>query len=258
MAVRDRKKHHAPSYLRFWMGCILVAVSLVGLFVVGSRMLTNPQTNENTATSQQMQNQSTPTASTSAATSVPITPPQVTKESTATIGAVGDVLLHDKVIQSGYDKATGTYDYQSIFSVFSSFVSKLDYAVANLEVTLCGDENGYPYAGYPCFNAPDAIVDALKEAGFDMLLTANNHSFDTRSEGFFRTQQVIKDKGLEHIGTRPSQEDKNYIIKDVNGIKIGMINYTYNTGVSENGSVSLNFIQLTAEASGLINTFHYD
>lgn len=188
---------------------------------------------------------------------VPPRPPAVTKISTATIGSVGDVLFHDKVIESGYDEATGTYNYDSIFSLFSSFISRVDYAVANMEGTMCGTENGYPYGGYPCFNAPDAVADALKVAGFDMLLTANNHTFDTGTKGFFRTQQVIADRGFDYIGTRLEEESKNYIVKEINGIRIGMICYTYNTGESADGKVSLNEIPLTAQASKLVNSFSY-
>ena len=198
------------------------------------------------------------TAPSTEPSTAPPTDPPIIKESTATIGSTGDLLLHDRVIQSGYDKATGTYNYDNIFSVFSSFVSEVDYAVANLEVTLCGDDNGYKYAGYPCFNSPDAIVDAAKAAGFDMLLTANNHSFDTRTKGFMRTQEVIMDRGLDHIGSRYKVEDKNYIVKDLNGIKVGMICYTYNTGFNANGNASLNGIPLTAEATQLINSFSYN
>ena len=183
--------------------------------------------------------------------------PPITKVGTATIGSTGDILLHDKVIRSGYDPATGTYSYDSIFSVFSRFVSQMDYAVANLEVTLCGTDNGYSYAGYPQFNSPDAIVDALKSAGFDMLLTANNHSYDTGYKGFIRTQQIIADRGLAHIGTRPDAADKNYVVQEINGIKIGMICYTYNTGVDANGNVSLNGHPLNSEASALVNSFAY-
>ena len=190
-------------------------------------------------------------------TSLPATEPPVTKVSTATIGSTGDILMHDRVRESGYDAATGTYNYDSIFSYFAEFATKVDYAVANLEVTLCSDDNGYEYTGYPCFNAPDAIVDALKNAGFDMLLTANNHSYDTGTTGFMRTQEVIMERKLDHIGTRYKEEDKNYIVKDINGIKIGMICYTYNTGVNSEGAVSLNGITLAAEPSRLINSFNY-
>ena len=195
--------------------------------------------------------------SSSVAPTQPPTEPPIIKQSTATIGATGDLLLHDKVIKSGYDPETGTYNFESMFSFFAPYVSQLDYAVANLEVTLCGDDNGYKYSGYPCFNSPDAIVDAAKAAGFDMLLTANNHSFDTGTKGFFRTQQVVADRGFDYIGTRDAVEKKNYIVKEINGIHIGMICYTYNTGYNESGKVSLNGIPLTQEASDLVNSFNY-
>lgn len=206
------------------------------------------------------------TAPTTVPTTVPTEPetqpteptePPIVKEATATIGATGDILMHDLLIQSGYNSADGSYDYDEIFSFFSAYVSQVDYAVANLEVTLCGNDNGYNYGGYPCFNCPDAIVQALKNAGFDMLLTANNHSYDTRHTGFTRTQQVISDLGLDHIGTRPDTDAPNYRIVDVNGIRIGMINYTYCTDVTSEGKIALNGIYLTKEDSQLVNFFSY-
>ena len=123
------------------------------------------------------------------------TQPQITepasKIATATLGATGNIMLHDLVIQSGYDQHSGGYNFDNIYTWFSECVSEVDYAVANLETTLCGTDNGYAYSGYPIFNAPDEIVDAVKTAGFDMLLTANNHAYDTKYAGFKRTQQVI-------------------------------------------------------------------
>ena len=192
---------------------------------------------------------------------VPTTPttptqPPVIKVSTATVGSSGDVLMHDKVIKSGYDAQSGTYNYDSIFEFFSRFVSKVDYAVANLEVTLAGADQGY--TGYPQFNSPDEIVDSLKNAGFDMLLSANNHSYDTGYSGFFRTQQILADRGMAYIGTRLKAEDKNYAVTEINGIRVGMICYTYNTGADENGNISLNEHPLNQETTALVNSFSYD
>lgn len=184
------------------------------------------------------------------------TEPPVTKEHTVTLGATGDILLHDNVILSGAN-GDGTYDYNYIFEHLASYIGKLDYMVGNMEGTLAGAENGYPYKGYPQFNAPDAIAEAAKNAGFDMLLTANNHSYDTRSLGFHRTQQVISQLGLDHIGTRPNAQALNYLVKDIGGIRFGMTCYTYNTAMSDNGSVSLNGIPLSISDSSLINSFNY-
>ena len=202
------------------------------------------------------QETSSPTTQPTSPPTQPTAPP-VTKVSTATIGSTGDILLHKLVIQSGYDSATGGYNYDNIFKFYQQYASQVDWAVANLEVTLCGNDNGYPYNGYPNFNAPDAIVDSLKNAGFDMLLTANNHSYDTGHTGFLRTQQIIADRNLSHIGTRAEETDANYIVKEINGISVGMVCYTYNTGVSASGAVSLNGIPLSQADSKLVNSFNY-
>ena len=154
------------------------------------------------------------------------TQPPIIKVATASIGATGDILMHEKLYKSGYDATTSTYNYDHIFPWFSKYVSEVDYAVANLEVTLAGDDNGYKYSGYPRFNCPDAIVDSLKKAGFDMLLTANNHSYDTGITGFMRTQEILRNRGVTYIGTRYKEEDKNYTVQNINGINVGMICYT--------------------------------
>lgn len=184
------------------------------------------------------------------------TEPPVVKISTATIGATGDILMHENLYKSGYDPETKAYNYDHFFTWFSKYVSEVDYAVANLEVTLAGDDNGYDYAGYPRFNCPDAIVDSLKKAGFDMLLTANNHSFDTGTTGFMRTQEVLMDRDMAYTGTRYKEEDKNYIVQDINGIKVGMICYTFNTEIVNEEQVKLNGRLLTPEATRLTNSFN--
>ena len=256
MAGQFETKQRRGQKFRFVLPCVLIASALV-LMLISGGFLAMEQFMPQTTTQPQLQQQPGYTPSSVPQQSTPPTTPPVTKVSTATIGSTGDLLLHNKVIRSGYNSATGTYNYDSIFTHFSTFVSKVDYAVANLEVTLCGDDNGYKYSGYPCFNSPDAIVDAAKNAGFDMLLTANNHSFDTGAKGFLRTQEVLMDRGFDYIGTRYQEEDKNYVIKQINGINVGMICYTYNTGVDAEGKVSLNYIPLTAQASRLVNSFTY-
>jgi len=188
----------------------------------------------------------------------PPTEPPVHKIATATIASTGDLLLHQRVIDSGYDKETKTYNYDSIFNYFAEYVKKADYSVANMEGSLSGTDNGYKLSGYPRFNSPDEIVDAAKNAGFDMLLTANNHTYDTKTTGFHRTQEVIAQRQLDYIGTRPNQEAKPYIVKDINGIKVGMVCYTYETQRQSNGNKSLNGISLNTTDSKLLSSFNYD
>jgi poly-gamma-glutamate synthesis protein (capsule biosynthesis protein) len=159
----------------------------------------------------------------------------------------------------------GTYDFAPYFTHLSSYVQAVDYAVANLETTLAGSDyvrwyNGQKivgYYGYPSFNTPDDLIPNLRSAGFDMLLTANNHTYDTGTTGFHRTQEIIAQAGMDFTGTRSGEEDINYLIKSINGISVGMICYTYETSPEAN-KVSLNGIPMSAADSKLINVFLKD
>ncbi len=175
--------------------------------------------------------------------------------STATVLATGDLLMHKKVIDSGKQE-DGSYDFSSIFRYISPIVRQADYAVANLETTLCGTDKGYAYSGNPKFNCPDAIVDAAKNAGFQMLLTANNHSLDTGIVGYKRTLEVIRERGLESLGTYLSADEKKWTLINVNGINLGMVCYTYSDGFNQSGRPVLNYNEMPE--SGILNYFTYD
>ena len=181
--------------------------------------------------------------------------------STATIGSMGDLLMHMPIFDdftkynAAVQQSDGSYDFESVFRYLTEYTSALDYAVANLETTLCGTDNGYAYSGYPLFNCPDAIVDGVKDAGFDMLLTANNHSYDTSLVGYKRTIEVILNAGLENLGTYASADETKWTIQEINGIHIGMLCYTYATGVTEDGRPSLNDNAAISEA-GICNYFY--
>ena len=127
--------------------------------------------------------------------------------STATVLSTGDLVMHIPVVNTGA-QSDGSYNFDSIFRYIKDYVSAADYSVVNLETTFAGTDNGFPYAGYPRFNCPDALADATKEAGFDMLLTANNHSFDTTLVGYKRTLEVVRGLGLETLGTYLSADEQ--------------------------------------------------
>ena len=187
-------------------------------------------------------------------TSAPTDPP-ITVESTATLSATGDILMHKPVINTG-TVTDGEYDFSSIFTYFSDYVSAADLAVANLETTLASTNNGYAYSGYPQFNCPDGIVTGLSDAGFDLLLTANNHSYDTRGIGLRRTQQIIVERGLQNLGSKLEADDPNYLVIPVNGINIGMCCYTYEDSASADQKAP-NGISMSSADAPLLNTFDY-
>ena len=176
--------------------------------------------------------------------------------STATILSTGDLVMHIPVVNTGA-QSDGSYNFDSIFRYIKDYVSAADYSVVNLETTFAGTDNGFPYAGYPRFNCPDALADATKEAGFDMLLTANNHSFDTTLVGYKRTLEVVRGLGLETLGTYLSADEQKWTIVDINGIKVGMLCYTYATGLGPKGTPRLNGNAEIGEA-GICNYFNYD
>ena len=194
------------------------------------------------------------TAPPTTGTTAPPTQPPVEKVSSATIANVGDFLMHLPVINTA-TVTDGNYDFANVFTYFGSYVTAADYAVGNLETTLAGTDNGYQYSGYPQFNCPDGIVSSLQAAGFDMLLTANNHTYDTRAIGFYRTQQVMQELGMDYLGTVDSLEIPLWQIREINGIRIGMICYTYETDANPD-KVALNGIPMSEETKSLIGTFY--
>lgn len=173
----------------------------------------------------------------------------------ATIGVQGDLLMHKYLFRADYGSACqlsdGSYDLTSIFKYMTDYIAPLDYAVANLETTFGGPN--YPYQGNPKFNCPDALADAVVEAGYDMLLTANNHSNDTNADGIRRTLEQIRSRNLVALGTQSNAEEDKYVVVDANGIKIGMVCYTYADNETE-GRPILNYSCVVTE-TGILNYF---
>ena len=185
-------------------------------------------------------------------TTVPPEPEHVV--STATILSTGDLLMHGQLIVDA-KQDDGTYDFSYIFPYITEYVSDADFAVANLETTLAGTAK--PYQGNPMFNCPDEIVDAAKNAGFDMLLTANNHSYDSQQVGFERTIRTVREKGLLNLGTMLSGEEPKFVVQEINGIKIGMIAYTYEDSAVGNSVPALNYNPMQAGGYDIINCFRH-
>ena len=185
----------------------------------------------------------------------PPTEPSIVKEASATISAVGDILPHMPIVRS-YNFGEDGYIFDEIFDTFRPYIEAADYAIANLETTLSGADYPDGYIGYPRFNSPDSLADALKNAGFDMLLTSNNHAYDTGHSGFIRTQEYIRDLGFDHLGTRLSADLPRYLVKEINGIRIGMVCYSYEGGARQGDRKVLN-MAMSAEDSPLITSFSY-
>lgn len=173
----------------------------------------------------------------------------------ATVVNTGDIMGHTPILK-GAKTADGSYDFSAIFKQTEKYFKAADLATANLEVTLGGTESG-EYSGYPAFNSPDILLDAIQNSGISFLTTANNHCYDTGIYGLKRTIEQLKLKNLDFTGTKEQESDPTYTVKDVNGIKIGMVSYTYENPCEE-GRKSINGNKIKIEANGLINSFNYD
>jgi len=140
----------------------------------------------------------------------------------------GDIMGHDTQIASALATGKAGYDYQPCFQYLESYFKDADLVIGNLEVTLAGP----PYKGYPQFSSPDELGDALLEAGFDILVTANNHALDRRQAGLERTLEQLDRRGILHAGTfaNPQERALHYpLVVEKHGIRIALLNYTYGT-----------------------------
>lgn len=171
------------------------------------------------------------------------------------ISGVGDIMVHSPQLTAQRNPKTNTYDFHNNFKYVAPYLQRADLMLGNLETTFRGDE--VEYSGYPMFNTPDTLADALKKAGFDGLATANNHAFDTGVKGVVRTIEVLKDRDLAFFGTRSNEEEEGFSIIDVKGIKVGLTAYTYETPMI-GGKRAINGIILTPQGEGLIDTFSYE
>ncbi|MFL1471017.1 CapA family protein [Paraclostridium bifermentans] len=142
-----------------------------------------------------------------------------------TISAIGDIMAHDDQLKAQFDKDTNTYSFDNNFKYVKPYISNSDLAIGNLETTLAGPKA--KYSSFPKFNSPDELADAIKDSGVDIVSTINNHTYDRGSDGVYRTLDVLNSKDIEHVGTQKNDEDENFLIKDVDGVKLGITAYSY-------------------------------
>lgn len=116
----------------------------------------------------------------------------------------GDLMQHQAQIDAART-SEGKYDYQSCFSLVKDQISRADLAIGNLEVTLAGK----PYNGYPTFSAPDEYLQAIKDAGFDLLMTANNHCLDRGKKGLERTIFMLDSRPMRALTETPQNVNSN-------------------------------------------------
>jgi poly-gamma-glutamate synthesis protein (capsule biosynthesis protein) len=162
------------------------------------------------------------------------------KAQEVTLLFAGDAMQHQVQLNNAFRE--GKYDYSSYFQYVQKEIGQADIAIVNLETTL----GGKPYTGYPMFCSPDEYAVALKEAGFDIFLNANNHILDRFSKGVQRTLNVLDSLEIQHTGVFRNEEEREKtcpLFIEKNGIRLAILNYTYDTnGIKATPPVIVNYI----------------
>lgn len=164
----------------------------------------------------------------------------------------GDLMQH--ITQINAARVDGDkYDYTDCFALVRPLIEEADIAIGNFEVTL----GGKPYRGYPCFSAPDEYVLAIRDAGFDVLLTANNHCLDSGRKGLERTIRMLDSLHIPHCGTytTPEARQKDYpLLIEKKGFRLALLNYTYGTnGLTVKQPNVVNYIDTTTIAKDILS-----
>lgn len=143
-----------------------------------------------------------------------------------TIRSLGDILIHDTVY---WNAATENgYDFGFMLDPVRDYIGNADITTANLETLAAGNELGV--SSYPLFNAPEEIIDELKDLGVDIVNTATNHTMDFGSYGAHASIEALKERDMPYVGSYDSWDDYNDLrIIEANGIKVGFLSYTYGT-----------------------------
>lgn len=139
----------------------------------------------------------------------------------------GDLMQHQAQIDAACTSSS-TYDYSPCFEYIKKATKQADFSIANLEVTL----GGKPYKGYPSFSAPDDFLKAIRDAGFNVLVTANNHCLDRGRKGLERTIRMLDSLHIPHTGTYvdiKERDKRSPLLLKKNGFRIALLNYTYGT-----------------------------
>ena len=147
------------------------------------------------------------------------------QETSARIMANGDLLYHD-IIYISAKKSDGTYDFHENFEYVKPWLKQADLVIGDFEGTVNKD---HYLAGYPLFNAPGEVMDAIKDAGYQVLDLAHNHILDSQIEGVVSTADAIEKAGMTPVGvyTHESRDKASLVIKEVKGIKVAILAYSY-------------------------------
>ncbi len=210
---------------RIGLVCILVILCLAGC---GKQAIRQNVGEEVVRTSEPIVTQTPTPQPTPEPTATP-SPTPTPEPPSITLAMVGDMLMHERVMESGLQE-DGSYNYDHLFQHVEDRIQEADIALVNQETILGGTDMGL--TGYPCFNSPYELGEAEVEAGFDVILHATNHALDKGKKGAVNCMDFWEEQYPEipYLGINETQEQQDSIyIYEQDGMKLAILNYTYGT-----------------------------
>ena len=215
---KRRKRRQRAMYFKLALAIIVLVACGVGIFFLIKN--NNPV--------------SAPTLATVPVETTPETVPPTEKRSSwdkapvkIHVAAAGDLNITDKVVWSG--QISGDFNYTTAFMDVAPILSEADLSILNFEGNVCGA----PY-GTETGSAPQQLLEALKNAGVDVLQMANSCSIKNGLMGLTSTLSNIRAAGLEPVGAFSSADEfrktKGYTICQVGDVKIALVAFTKGVG----------------------------
>ena len=143
----------------------------------------------------------------------------------------GDIMQHETQLNMARLN-NGEYSFSYCFRHIKKTIESADISIANLETTI----GASGYSGYPSFCAPDSFLHAVKEAGFKVLLFANNHCMDKGKRGALHTLALLDSLQIAHCGVYRNEKERRErypLIIEKRGVRVAILNYTYSTNGRE-------------------------
>lgn len=155
----------------------------------------------------------------------------------------GDLILLEDQVKRAY--TNGNYDFSDVFQYAAPYITSADYAIGVFEGPLAGEDAGYTTSNFDdnkelYLNFPDSFAQAVKDAGFDLVTTANNHVLDKGLNSAKRTIDVLDNIGLDHTGSYKSKTDKekeHIKLVECQGIRMAVLSYTYGSNYTDNSEL---------------------
>lgn len=203
---------------------VVISILVIALSLLAFALIENKEKSDSGKTTEKnvVENKSTEEKTEEPTTEEPTTEAPVE----VNLIALGDDLLHPGIIRTGIQD-DGSYNFDFLFENISQYITNADIAVINQE-TIFGDDTK-EFSGYPKFNSPTAVGDAIAKAGFNVVLHASNHARDMGKAGLLNCVEYWKTQPtVNMLGIHGSAEEQNEItVIDIKGIKFALLNYTY-------------------------------